>query len=644
MKTVYVLTNEQGIVGDITREIEKFKSSLMFIGSAMIDQNGKQDINFKQPDFILTTILSQEDAMEIYELCQKATIIMISDDMNRSNALINNLQKNQIYNITAIDANNVNPNSLMQEMARMANDEETSLPEKEKDVFGDAFDDNNDVVINTEKPIEEQVESKPLENPTKNNFEVEQNQSEPNTIFETKTETNDKRKVFSSNLSNVRSKCITVYSKKGGTGKTTLAKELANIYASVKLPRKLQNGNDLLRTVIVDLDFERGNLRTMLGISNPNPNIYIWINDILDRIENKTPINRIYFNQFQVITYLLKVNNSFGNLYTLVTGQGGIPLRTMYRISKLDSNGHLLTDIINIILKSLKACFDIVILDTDSTYNEITNVALKHADNIIYPLEPTITDLENLKVFTDEMMVNKEVNPENLGLVLNKGNKKINFNSSFLDVLSLIKYKAVDYKTGNQIEKVYTLISDLPYDLNVIDINNSYMFITNGGTQEIKKGILKICEYCLPVFKVKYTTAGVKQLEALYRKKHKKDIKEETRRKLEEKRLKKAKTGTTTQKSNESNTITENDKAEVLGNLPELSLKEYVSSDLRNVTYDDFVGTLKKTECKKSHSGFPMIKNKPKQINRKVWSQYQKALNKELKEGLKLRREANKKQ
>ena len=36
-------------------------------------------------------------------------------------------------------------------------------------------------------------------------------------------------------------KTITIFSKKGGSGKSTIAKEMANIYSNVSLPKRFSN-------------------------------------------------------------------------------------------------------------------------------------------------------------------------------------------------------------------------------------------------------------------------------------------------------------------------------------------------------------------------------------------------------------------
>lgn len=631
MKTVFITAHEDNIVKVLKQEIEKH-TGLEVVGAGPLDANSKQNCSFEQPDFIVTGNIGNSEAKELLELCISSHIIMVSDDMNRANAVINHIQKDGNYRLTAIDLNNVTPTQLCEQLLNFEtnNEEDDSLSN-----MLEGFTVNEADLLNSEianEKIEDNNTTEEFEDEAKEASQIEEKISAKETTVQETVRQNS----FNLNINNIRSKTITVYSKKGGTGKTNIAKELCNVYSSVKPPKKLQNGNEYLRACVVDFDFERGNLRTYLGMDNPSPNIYYWINDILDRIENKADIDKIAYNQFQVMGYVKKVDGN-GNYYALVTSQGGLPPRTMSRLAALDSKGDLLPKILNIIITSLKRAFDIVVIDTDTDYNEITKTAFEAADNIIYVLNPTVSDIENLKVFTDEVSQNDMVDLNKVGLVLNKLSKHITFKNEILDVLSLVKYRDINYSTNEEIDKNYPLIADIPYDENIINLNNAYLFTTNNAVQETKKGILKLCEYTLPIFKVTYTTAGLAELQKAKAKKAKMEL-QKTKKSKKNAKGSKAEEKVKQLKGEEVNneTTTPNEDANIKKyNNP----MEYLESDLSKESLETFVATLKTfDEVKKARTGFPMLKAKPKTLSKKTWKLYQKQLEKEIKKSAKLKK------
>ena len=71
-------------------------------------------------------------------------------------------------------------------------------------------------------------------------------------------------------------------------------------------------------------------------------------------------------------------------------------------------------------------------------------------------------------------------------------------------------------------------------------------------------------------------------------------------------------------------------------NQPKIDFAEYMKSDLSKISYDEFVKELLKyPQIKKINQNFPYLDAKPKNINSKVWSTYQKNLKKEIKIAMK---------
>ena len=90
---------------------------------------------------------------------------------------------------------------------------------------------------------------------------------------------------------------IAVNCPKGGVGKTTISKELAIAYSSVKV------AGQPLKVCLVDCDLDFGDVASMLNLQ-PYPNIHHWISDIRQRLR-ENPRGEIRYTQQQIEKYLI---------------------------------------------------------------------------------------------------------------------------------------------------------------------------------------------------------------------------------------------------------------------------------------------------------------------------------------------------
>ena len=722
MKNIFILTENKTLINNITKATEKFPE-IFVSGNGSNNDESKQNCSFDQPEFIITDDIKLKDAKEYLNLCPSCHIVIYSDDNNRASNIVNTIQQEGNYRISALDVNSTDVNELLNFISTYESSFDT-FEVSENDLasaFSDSpkddaqseeatpqFEASEENKSKDEKKQEQENFEKTVESMTaepKDEKEVLTNilNQEPTIENDSQIEVDSRLQNYNINVNNVRAKVITIFSEKGGSGKTTIAKEMANVYSSVKLPKKLQNGNEYLKTCVVDFDFERGNLKTYLGFDNCFPNIYYWINDILDRLENKTPLDKIFYNQFQVMSFMKKIDGT-NSLYALITAQGSIPQRTQYRLDLLDQEGDLFNKILTLIINSIKRAFDVIIIDGGNQYNEIVRVAFNMSDNIIYPINPTIADVEGLKVMTDILQMEKDNDVNKIAVVVNRFSKKIALNNDILPILSLIKYKDIDYATGTEVEKNYPVVSDIPNDESITNITNSFLFITNNGMPATKKGYLKICEHCLPIFKVKHSETNLVEIQKMQAKLKKKKAKlaskmnkdsengenqeEKTSPKIKKRRLSrkekaikdlkgkpienieanaqekdeissndissaiKALEGNSESEIKENETVNDDVKADEVNREEnqennqedseeaKASANDYLNSDLSNVSIEEFIEKLKTFEIiNKTRTGYPILKIKPKTISKKVWKQYEKNLAKEAKASLKLKRQ-----
>jgi len=153
----------------------------------------------------------------------------------------------------------------------------------------------------------------------------------------------------------VKQNLITVFSGKGGVGKSVLASNFA-----VSLAKQEKE------VVLVDLDLQFGDISLMLNLSNIKP-----IDDLVQEPDG--------INESTLSNYLMRHLSGLHVLSAPLTPQDSERV-TEEHLSK--------------IIPLLQERFDHVIIDTPSTFQEMTLCALDHADMILLPM---LTDLSTIK-------------------------------------------------------------------------------------------------------------------------------------------------------------------------------------------------------------------------------------------------------
>lgn len=536
MKSVYISGYDDSFIRALSSTMgNNYNKFFDIMGEEVFNEDVIRNASFSQPDFFICDSIDVKNAIEIFENCPNTTIIICGDDINRTNATSTDLNKDGYYNVVALSKDTTSPRELCEKL--ITYEEEIHENKVQNDVIEVVEEtkenSENEDTINLEdfakkyENVKEQV----------NDTELQEELKAPVLDIDTPVE-NVERKVIteveykSLNLSNIRSKTIAVFSVKGGSGKTTIARELANVFNLVKLPKKLVNGTNNLKTVVVDLDFERGNLRTMLGVENTPTNIYNFIGNILDKLESGIPLDKIRYNSLEIMErYTFVLDN---NYRVMLTAQNDLPPRIINRINLLDRDGDLFEKIIKLIVKTLRNVFDVVIFDLPSGFNDLTETVLEMVDDIIYPMNPTLCDIDGFKVFNDEIQKNKAVKPEKVHPVLNRCSKKIKFMNEFDDVFRLIKYEAIDENTNRRVQVSYNCFLKIPEMYEIVNFQNDirkFHFASVQGPSNLKQPFLTIASDILPVFK---NVNSNQQLEKYRKNLRKKELQKEKIRKTEE--------------------------------------------------------------------------------------------------------------
>lgn len=158
-----------------------------------------------------------------------------------------------------------------------------------------------------------------------------------------------------SNLANV----TTIFSTKGGVGKTLIATNLA-----IALQKESKK-----RVILVDLDLDFGNATLALNITPK-----FTLSDVVNDIRN--------IDQDLIESYLIMHESGISIL----------PANAKPQIAEFISPEH-----IQIILTTLQKSFDYVIIDMPSRFYEPVNPALVIADNLFVVTTPEVATIRNIK-------------------------------------------------------------------------------------------------------------------------------------------------------------------------------------------------------------------------------------------------------
>lgn len=255
---------------------------------------------------------------------------------------------------------------------------------------------------------------------------------------------------------------VTVYSSKGGVGKTTLSTEIASYLALT------EHGRGRYQVCIADYNIDFGDVRATLGLQNDGPDMTIWAMDIRERIQNGEAPENIQYTKSEIGEYLQEVDKI--GLYALCAPNtheesmdiGQNELAVMLR--NLVQNGG----------------FDFVVCDTGNNTRDSSFCALEMADHIF-------------------LVVTQDVNAASCNKSVLETFEAIDFDMSkirlVINKIMPVKYTGVQTKDLEDYFDKFPCVARIKNDMDIVKTNNLSQPIVLQPNHDVTKELQKIVAF-----------------------------------------------------------------------------------------------------------------------------------------------------
>jgi pilus assembly protein CpaE len=239
-------------------------------------------------------------------------------------------------------------------------------------------------------------------------------------------------------LDDIKSKVISVFSTKGGVGKTTIASNLAVSIA--RLTKK--------KVALIDLDLQFGDVAIMLNVSVKNT-----ISDLIKEI--------ITLDSESMDEYLV---THFSGVRVLAA-----PIKPEY--AEYITSAH-----VEKIIKTLQQNYNYIIIDTSASFHETVLTSLDMSDNILFISTLDLPTIKNVKTGID-IMESLHYSDDKVKVILNKASEQ--YGIKFKDFENTIKRPIWSY---------------IPEDSQTVitSANKGFPFVMTRTETKVAKSIINI--------------------------------------------------------------------------------------------------------------------------------------------------------
>lgn len=260
-----------------------------------------------------------------------------------------------------------------------------------------------------------------------------------------------------------KTKVVTVYSAKGGVGKTTIATETASLLSMTSS----NHSPGKYRVCIVDYNIDFGDVLTTLDYSQRGRTLIDWAVEIDEMIANGEEPDSINFTQEEIELYLQRKKDT--GLYAL--------LAPLVHEDSLNISGESLSIMLRNIIQNGK--FDFVICDTGNNTRDSSFLALEAADIILMVATQDVSTVNDNDSFIRTMNKLSAFDESKIRLVIN----------------NILPTRETGVSPEDIIESVgYPCVAKITHTAEIIKANNNGSPLIHNAKHNYTKEIMKIAE------------------------------------------------------------------------------------------------------------------------------------------------------
>lgn len=264
-----------------------------------------------------------------------------------------------------------------------------------------------------------------------------------------------------------RTKTISVYSAKGGVGKTTIATNLA-LYLSM-----IPHGKGTYKVCLVDYNIESGDVRSLLGFKRNEKTVDMgyWAEDIHNQLIRGRRPEDIQFTTQQIHNYLTDYNDRTG-------------LSVLLAPAEHENAQYIETQEIEIMLRNVidNGGFDYVICDTADNTSDGSVCALENSDLVLMVCTQDAT-AANRNASVLASLKRSHMDLTKFRLVINNATSRHKAGVSIREVLNYFDE--------------YECVGKIKEDPHVKLANNFSKPIVNNPRRQFRKDLQSIVQYII---------------------------------------------------------------------------------------------------------------------------------------------------